>query len=951
MAIKVNDMYRTPESDPTFYAKILGQEQQFYKARNKIAEKYNLEEIQKRLKNRKLEQSERLRLEQELSDKIKIIEKDALQVTLTWQKNEFKKASNYEKILINENKLKKISAQKEAARFELEMIKNNSALSEDEKKKQIQKQRKSMRALSKEQTSLNNMNAQLSLLQLNSFNDAKKKGITELAIWALKQDKNARKAAIAATKDQNKKDIVNYKKTVEKRKKLEKELARKKAAGKDTSDVEAKLKDASKLETDARKKADISAANYMKTQLIDAVAQFSSAFTDFAIDAQKKADSMMSSYQSRINASLQGSTTNFSDILDTVQKNLAISPVVQMEKVIDNIKEASDKGIAYNIEQRAFLNTVSDKIAHTFDAFDSNLTRLIRLQQADTTAARLGLEANLTKLFNSTFNDSSYLSDVYDSVSRAIIDANSQLNKNESAAFEYTVQKWLGSLYSLGLSGGTITQIAQGINYLATGDVTSLANNTSLQTLLAMSASNAGLDYAKIMLEGLDSSTTNKLLQSMVLYLKDIAENSDNQVVKGAYGNILNMSLSDMTAFSNMSTSDISRISGTNMTYNALVAETQSQLFQTLLRQSMTETMNNVLQNATYGMGIDMAQNPATWAMSKMLDFMNSSGIDINIPFISAAGFGVDLNASVNQLLRLGLGLSGAMSLVGNVLGALGTGTGTGLSLGDWGGTEYNQRGTGFGGLLGTLLGATSSSTYINNSSSSDMSTDAIATATDDAENTKKITNKNAQPDDHTLDDFWNATVGEGASDYFKVQDDILRWAYDSSVESIRVFDKTGLTYMATVFGTEPLYMNGMLKTVDFGIQDVKNGNSLRVTDTGLSNIGRMSFDSTNALRTIITNNSITTRIANASDIGNAIKQNSPTQMSLQPGTTVSISKASLVAAIVEALGGNENNIKLKQFVDNSIRGNTGAPPLMRVSNEGTRELDVRVTNAVAFSQ
>ena len=123
------------------------------------------------------------------------------------------------------------------------------------------------------------------------------------------------------------------------------------------------------------------------------------AFTGKAIQSMDKAERVMVSYQSRVNASLQGSDKDFESMVDMVTTNLSISSSVKMEEVIDNIKKASDSGIVYNIEQRAFLESVSDKIAHTFDAFDSNLTRLIRLQQADTTAARLGMEASLTKLF------------------------------------------------------------------------------------------------------------------------------------------------------------------------------------------------------------------------------------------------------------------------------------------------------------------------------------------------------------------------------------------------------------------------------------------------------------------------------------------------------------------------------------------------------------------------
>nr|DAU00298.1 MAG TPA: hypothetical protein [Bacteriophage sp.] len=39
-----------------------------------------------------------------------------------------------------------------------------------------------------------------------------------------------------------------------------------------------------------------------------------------------------------------------------------------------------DLGINYNLEERAFLATISDKVATTFDAANGTLLRLIRLQ-------------------------------------------------------------------------------------------------------------------------------------------------------------------------------------------------------------------------------------------------------------------------------------------------------------------------------------------------------------------------------------------------------------------------------------------------------------------------------------------------------------------------------------------------------------------------------------------
>ena len=63
---------------------------------------------------------------------------------------------------------------------------------------------------------------------------------------------------------------------------------------------------------------------------------------------------------------------------------------------------------------------MTDKLVTTFNAFDSNLLNLIRLQQADSTAARLGMEASLTKSLNAMFRDTSYLTNSFDNVSQAL---------------------------------------------------------------------------------------------------------------------------------------------------------------------------------------------------------------------------------------------------------------------------------------------------------------------------------------------------------------------------------------------------------------------------------------------------------------------------------------------------------------------------------------------------
>lgn len=579
-----------------------------------------------------------------------------------------------------------------------------------------------------------------------------------------------------------------------------------------------------------------------------------SAITSAYKNAFTQAETMLTSYEASMNARLQGSDKTYKDMTNKVTSVLSVSPFVKSTTVLEKLKEATDLGIVYNIEQRAFLAGIADKITNTFDAFDSNLLRLIRLQQADTTAARLGMEASLTKLFNSMFNDNSYLKEMSDSVAAALIEASATMDKDTATEFEYIVQKWLGALGSLGMDSSTVNTIAKGINYLATGDVTNLSNSSSLQTLFAMSAANANLEYSEILLRGLDPKTTNELMRSMVEYLKKIAEESENNVVRSAYSDIFELSVADMRAISNLTTSEISQLHNTVMSYNNMENELNTQLQQIPRRSSIASMLQTVYENVVYSVASDMVSNPATWGMQKMLDFMVDNGVNVNIPFINAMGFGLDLNAGVTDIMRIAVGATQATSLLVNLLKGLGSSGG--LNLNSWEATEYNTRGGGFNFSSYSTLGGTSGSTFISNSSTNDMSTSSISSATDDAEESGKITNKNQKPPEKTTDDFYAAIIGDDASEYVKIKEETLLKVFENNGNYLRVHDQS-MSY---------------------------SGNKLQVIDSELNH-------------TVSTELSAIKSLLSKSDTNNVVK--------LASGTTVDIKRETLVLALCEALYAN----------------------------------------------
>lgn len=287
---------------------------------------------------------------------------------------------------------------------------------------------------------------------------------------------------------------------------------------------------------------------------------------------------------------------------DLLQRFVA-SPFVSQKDLMQSISQFVDNGVAWNIEQRALIATLSDKMVTTFNALEASLTRLIRIQGADLTMPAMGAEAQLTKFLNKNFEDTSYLNSLYDTVNGAVLDASAQLNYEGAIGFNYAVQKWLGSLYSVGMSESGVQTIAQGLNYLATGNAEALAGNSSLQNLLALSATNAGLNYADLLSTGLNADKTDMLLESMVRYLQGIYSNIGNNVVKSAWSNISGLGVSDLRAISNLSQTEIANIAGSDISYSNAINEFKYQLSRVEERTSSAEYATNLIDNILINLG------------------------------------------------------------------------------------------------------------------------------------------------------------------------------------------------------------------------------------------------------------------------------------------------------------------------------------------------------------
>lgn len=321
-------------------------------------------------------------------------------------------------------------------------------------------------------------------------------------------------------------------------------------------------------------------------------------------------------YNAQVSSRLYGDSKSltFTDLLDDIRTSLKSSTYVNQRDLIGNISKLVSEGIDYNLEQRALLMTLNDRLVPTFNVLDNTLTRMIKLQQSDLTISQMGSEAALLRLLNSSFNDSSYLNSLHDSVSSAITEAlSTQSNTDQYTQLEYSIQKWLGGLYSVGLSDSAVLSIASAINLLATGDVNQLSDS-SAQTLLSLSANRAGLSYSSLLTSGVTSEDTDKLLKSMVEYLRDIANNTNSNVVRSQWGDILNLEMSDWRAIQNITDTDINTLFGSKITQQSANTELNTLITQYLPdRYHFSEELKNAIDNSMLNFGLGIAEDKSKY--------------------------------------------------------------------------------------------------------------------------------------------------------------------------------------------------------------------------------------------------------------------------------------------------------------------------------------------------
>lgn len=414
------------------------------------------------------------------------------------------------------------------------------------------------------------------------------------------------------------------------------------------------------------------------------------ALAGLAVQLENTIDSIAGK-KSRIDTRLQGSKNrtglwgsgfggSYWDALSSdVSRIVGISPLVKQEDFANNIERLVGQGIAYNIEQRAFLATVSEKIATTFNATNGTLLRLIRIQQQDTTAARLGMESALNSFLNNMYETTEYMSDIAASIKGSIEESMALMTAERAVGYEYQVQKWMGSMYSVGMSSSGVSGIASALGRVAAGDISGITGGGA-GNLIVMAANTAGISIADALRQGLDDSSTNRLMRAMVQYLGKIYnESSDSLVVQQQLAKVFGLSASDLKAVRNL-VSSTENIFGSSLDYGGALKQLRDMSASMYARTSMGEMLNNAWGNVTYGMAGGIASNPALYGVYKAASLLDAVTGGIAIPAISVLGNMVDLETTVANLMRVGALSGGILSSIGNLIAGIAGGTAGGFN-------------------------------------------------------------------------------------------------------------------------------------------------------------------------------------------------------------------------------------------------------------------------------
>lgn len=366
-------------------------------------------------------------------------------------------------------------------------------------------------------------------------------------------------------------------------------------------------------------------------------------------------NSYINNYQSMI-SSLVGANKDWESITDNLNNALSANSLVRQENVYKNLTELIKAGISENVEQRAFLETISDDLNLLLDTQTGSLARLIRLQDASIAENRVAIEYSLREFLNQNYQTSEYIKDSYLKVADSISELQAISTTSLASSIESALQTWLGSYYSVGVSDSTISNLASAINSLGTGDLSNI--NSNISKLVMMGAATSGKSYGDLLTNGITAEDVSAIMSGITDYAKSI---EGNNVVRSQWASLFGLSISDLEALKNLN------IANNTQTVSSDI----NKLFDAYANFVPTTVgLKNTFENLMFTTATNIASNDALYGSYFVTDILEKSGIGSALSSLgsSIASMGLKKTGGALQVAGTAINYSKLIPYLGGLL-------------------------------------------------------------------------------------------------------------------------------------------------------------------------------------------------------------------------------------------------------------------------------------------
>ena len=366
-------------------------------------------------------------------------------------------------------------------------------------------------------------------------------------------------------------------------------------------------------------------------------------------------NSYINNYQSMI-SSLVGANKDWESITDNLNNALSANSLVRQENVYKNLTELIKAGISENVEQRAFLETISDDLNLLLDTQTGSLARLIRLQDASIAENRVAIEYSLREFLNQNYQTSEYIKNSYLKVADSISELQAISTTSLASSIESTLQTWLGSYYSVGVSDSTISNLASAINSLGTGDLSNI--NSNISKLVMMGAATSGKSYGNLLTNGITAEDVSAIMSGITDYAKSI---EGNNVVRSQWASLFGLSISDLEALKNLNITDNTQT----------VSSDINKLFDAYANFVPTTVgLKNTFENLMFTTATNIASNDALYGSYFVTDILEKSGIGSALSSLgsSIASMGLKKTGGALQVAGTAINYSKLIPYLGGLL-------------------------------------------------------------------------------------------------------------------------------------------------------------------------------------------------------------------------------------------------------------------------------------------